>query len=109
MKLIFAVIEDKDSSRLISALGKKDFQLTKLSSTGGFLREGNTTLMIGCDDDYVDQALDIIRKNSSQREQMVTPISSISENAEFYIPHPISIEVGGAIVFVLPVEQYHQF
>jgi len=109
MKLIFAIIEDKDSNRLINALGKENFQTTKISSTGGFLKEGNTTLMVGCEDEYVDQVLEIIKNNSSKREQMVSPVSPISGNIDSYIPHTINIEVGGAIVFVLPVEQFHQF
>ncbi|BAM46163.1 MAG: hypothetical protein GX972_08105 [Amphibacillus sp.] len=109
MKLILAVIQDKDSNRLIDALNKKDFKTTKLSSTGGFLKEGNTTLIIGCDDEYVDDALAIIKRKSSQREQMVAPISPMGGNTDSYIPQPINIEVGGATVFVLPVDQFHQF
>lgn len=109
MKLIMAVIEDKDSNRLINALNKKDFKTTKLSSTGGFLKEGNTTLIIGCDDEYVDDALEIIKEKSSQREQMVAPISPMGGNTDSYIPQPINIEVGGSTVFVLPVDQFHQF
>src|SRR5699024_1220581 len=108
MKLILAAIEDKDSNRLISALNKQDFKTTKLSSTGGFLKEGNTTLMIGCQDEYVDEALEIIKQKASQREQMVAPISPMGGNTDSYIPRPINIEVGGAIVFVLPVDQFHQ-
>lgn len=104
-----AVIEDKDSNRLIDALNKKDFKTTKLSSTGGFLKEGNTTLIIGCDDEYVDDALRIIKEKSSQREQMVAPISPMGGNTDSYIPRPINIEVGGSTVFVLPVDQFHQF
>ncbi|SEO39043.1 Uncharacterized protein YaaQ [Amphibacillus marinus] len=109
MKLIIAVVEDKDSHRLIDALGEQDFKTTKLSSTGGFLKEGNTTLMIGCDDQNVDDALAIIKQNSSQREQMVAPISPMGGNADSYIPQPINIEVGGATVFVLPIESFFQF
>lgn len=109
MKLILAVIEDKDSNRLTDALGGKDFKTTKLSTTGGFLKEGNTTLMIGCNDDAVDEALEIIKKNSSQREQMVAPISPMGGNADSYIPRPINIEVGGSTVFVLPVDSFFQF
>lgn len=109
MKLIFAVIQDKDSNRLINALGKEDFQTTKLASTGGFLKEGNTTLMIGCNDENVDAALSIIRDNCSQREQMVAPISPMGGSADSYIPKPVKVEVGGATVFILPIESFYQF
>ncbi|MBN8237464.1 cyclic-di-AMP receptor [Halobacillus kuroshimensis] len=109
MKMIIAVVQDKDSSRLNDALSKNDFKTTKLSTTGGFLREGNTTFMIGCGDDHVDHALDIIRENCSQREQMVAPISPMGGNADSYIPKPVKVEVGGATVFILPVDSFFQF
>ncbi|GEN31256.1 uncharacterized protein YaaQ [Cerasibacillus quisquiliarum] len=109
MKLLIAVVQDKDSNRLIQALGDSHFKTTKLASTGGFLKEGNTTLMIGCEDHEVDKALDLIRDNCSQREQMVAPISPMGGNADSYIPKPVKVEVGGATVFVLPIESFFQF
>ncbi|MYL51613.1 hypothetical protein GLV98_19265 [Halobacillus litoralis] len=109
MKMIIAVVQDKDSNRLTDALAENDFKTTKLSTTGGFLREGNTTFMIGCDDDDVDDALDIIKDNCSQREQMVAPISPMGGNADSYIPKPVKVEVGGATVFILPVDSFFQF
>ncbi|GEL78280.1 cyclic-di-AMP receptor [Tenuibacillus multivorans] len=109
MKLILAVVQDKDVTRLQDALSEAKFKTTKLASSGGFLKEGNTTLMIGCDDDHVDQALDLIRDNCSRREQMVAPISPMGGNADSYIPKPVKVEVGGATVFVLPVDAFHHF
>lgn len=109
MKLIIAVLQDKDSSRLIDKLGSDNFKTTKLATTGGFLKEGNTTLMVGCEDQYVDDALDIIRENCSQREQVVAPISAMGGNADTYISKPVKVEVGGATCFVLPVDAFHQF
>lgn len=109
MKMIVAVVQDKDKNRLTDALAQGKFQATKLSTTGGFLKEGNTTLMIGCDDERVDQALEIIRDNCSHRDQMVAPISPMGGNADSYIPRPIKVEVGGATVFVMPVESFFQF
>lgn len=109
MKLIMAVIQDKDANRLTNALSKENFKTTKLASTGGFLKEGNTTLMIGCEDQYVEEALTILRDNCSKREQMVAPISPMGGNADSYIPNPVQVQVGGATIFVLPVESFYQF
>ncbi|AIF41969.1 MULTISPECIES: cyclic-di-AMP receptor [Virgibacillus] len=109
MKLIIAVIQDKDSNRLVDALGSENFKTTKLATTGGFLKEGNTTLMIGCEDAYVDEALEIIKANCSHREQMVAPISPMGGNADSYIPKPVKVEVGGATCFILPIESFFQF
>ncbi len=109
MKLVLAVIQDKDSNRLSQALIKADFRATKLASTGGFLKEGNTTFLIGVDDDQIDELLEIIKENCKSREQLVAPMSPLGGSADAYSPYPVEIEVGGATVFVLPVEAFHQF
>lgn len=109
MKLIIAVVQDKDSTTLVNALNDNNFQTTKLATTGGFLKEGNTTLMIGCQDEHVEESLRIIEDNCSQREQMVAPISPMGGNADSYIPRPVKVEVGGATVFILPIESFYRF
>src|SRR5699024_8090085 len=109
MKLIIAVVQDKDSNRLITSISAGNFQTTKLATTGVFLKEGNTKLMIGCEDEHVDDALSIIKDNCSQREQMVAPISTMGGNADSYIPKPVKVEVGGATVFILPIESFFRF
>lgn len=109
MKLVVAVVQDQDSNRLSNALTKNDFRATKLASTGGFLRSGNTTFLIGVDDDLVPELLDLIKDNCRSREQMVAPVSPMGGNADSYIPYPVEVEVGGATIFVLPIEQFYHF
>ncbi|MFC0559561.1 cyclic-di-AMP receptor [Halalkalibacter alkalisediminis] len=109
MKLIMAVIQDKDSNRLSDALVKADYRATKLASTGGFLKAGNTTFLIGTEDENVDNVMTIIKDNCQSREQLVAPISPMGGNADSYVPYPVEVQVGGATVFVLPVEQFEQF
>jgi len=109
MKLVVAVVQDQDSNRLSNALTNNHFRATKLASTGGFLKAGNTTFLIGTEDSLVPKALDVIRDNCRSREQMVAPISPMGGNADSYIPYPVEVEVGGATVFVLPIEQFHHF
>lgn len=109
MKLILAVVQDQDSNRLMDALVEHNFRATKLASTGGFLKSGNTTLMIGTEDICVNKALEIIKENCQSREQMIAPVSPMGGNADAYIPYPLEVEVGGATVFVLPVEQFFNF
>ncbi|MCZ8523727.1 MULTISPECIES: cyclic-di-AMP receptor [Paenibacillus] len=109
MKLVVAVVQDKDSNRLSNALVKEGFRATKLASTGGFLRAGNTTFMIGTDDDRVQEVLQVIKSNCKIREQMVTPVSPMGGTTDSYIPFPVEVQVGGAAVFVLPVERFEHF
>ncbi|WNS75529.1 cyclic-di-AMP receptor [Bacillus sp. DTU_2020_1000418_1_SI_GHA_SEK_038] len=109
MKLILAVIQDQDSNKLMNALVDNNFRATKLASTGGFLKSGNTTFMIGTEDIRVDRALQIIKENCKSRDQLVAPISPMGGNADSYVPYPVEVEVGGATVFVLPIEKFQQF
>ncbi|MDQ0157799.1 cyclic-di-AMP receptor [Robertmurraya andreesenii] len=109
MKLIIAVVQDQDSNRLSAALVEHNFRATKLASTGGFLKSGNTTFLIGTDDIRVDKALQIIKDNCQARDQLVTPVSPMGGNADSFVPYPVEVEVGGATVFVLPIEQFHNF
>ncbi|KIL39423.1 hypothetical protein SD70_20440 [Gordoniibacillus kamchatkensis] len=109
MKLVIAVVQDKDSNRLSNALIQEGFRATKLASTGGFLRAGNTTFMIGTEDDRVPDVLKVIRANCKVREQLVTPVSPMGGTTDSYIPFPVEVQVGGAAVFVVPVERFEHF
>jgi uncharacterized protein YaaQ len=109
MKLIIAVVQDKDSNRLSNALVKADFRATKLASTGGFLKAGNSTFLVGTENEKIEEVLEIIKKNCKAREQLVAPVSPMGGNADSYVPYPVEIQVGGATVFVVPVEQFEQF
>jgi uncharacterized protein YaaQ len=109
MKMVVAVVQDKDSPRLAQNLVDANVRATKLASTGGFLHAGNTTFIIGTAPDRVPEVLEIIRKSCRSREQVVTPMSPMGSQLESYVPYPVSVQVGGATVFVLDVEQFQQF
>lgn len=107
MKLIIAIVQDEDSNRLVSALMEEGFGVTKLATTGGFLRAGNTTLMIGVEDEKVPSAMGVIEKICKSRRQMTAATSSMMGSAGgAYSHYPIEVTVGGATVFVLSVEQF---
>lgn len=109
MKMIIAVVQDKDSNRLSDALVKENIRATKLASTGGFLKSGNTTFLVGIEDDRVDGVLQIIDENCRSRKRMMAPMSSMGGNTDSYVPYPVEVEVGGATVFILPVDRFEQF
>ncbi|HHX10695.1 MAG TPA: hypothetical protein GX729_04945 [Firmicutes bacterium] len=105
MKLMIAVIQDKDVPKLMDALVRVGYSATKLASTGGFLREGNSTILIGVDDDEIENVLEIVKNTCRAREQLVTPITPVGP-AESYVPYPVGVVVGGATVFILPIERF---
>lgn len=106
MKLIIAIVQDEDASRLISNLMSEGFGVTKLATTGGFLRSGNTTLLVGIDDEKFDSAMKTIERVCKSRKQIATSPSPISGTTGVYVPYPVEVMVGGATIFVLNVEQF---
>lgn len=105
MKLIVAVVQDKDVPKLTEEIVKAGFSATKLASTGGFLREGNSTFLIGTEEHQVDEVLNVIRKTCRSREQLVTPMTPVGPG-ESYVPYPVGVTVGGATVFILSVDRF---
>ena len=110
MKLLIAIVQDEDTSRLMNKLMNDGFGATKLATTGGFLRSGNTTLLIGVDDEKVSTVMNIIEQTCKSRKQMAPVHAPMSGSAGMYVPaYPVQVTVGGAIVFVMDVEQFHKF
>ncbi len=106
MKLIIAIVQDEDASRLITSLMSDGYRVTKLATTGGFLRSGNTTLLVGVEDDKLKNAMSIIEKVCKSRKQIASSPAPISGTTGVYVPYPIEVTVGGATIFVLDVEQF---
>ena len=85
MKLIIAIVRDTDNDNVSRALMTSEFRVTGIASTGGFLRRGQSTLLIGLEDSQVPQALEIIRTHC-------TPATEPDQKS--------------AVIFVLKVDQY---
>ncbi|MBI3962466.1 MAG: cyclic-di-AMP receptor [Deinococcus sp.] len=106
MKLLVVVVQDQDAPGLLNALAEQKIIATKLASTGGFLSEGNTTLLIGIDQTLIPKVKEIISQRCHTRERVITPGLPATEHLEGYVPHPIEVPVGGAVVFVLSTEEF---
>ena len=102
MKLIFAIVNNDDSTSVAANLTSEGFYATKLATTGGFLKAGNTTFIIGTDDDKVDHVLKIIEEHSRKRSKVMTS-EKVSAPGNF-TTMPVEVKVGGATVFVVNVE-----
>ena len=106
MKMLMAVVSGDDSNAVSAALTKARFSVTKLATTGGFLMSGNTTFLIGVDDDKVSEVIDIIAKHSKKRKQMVS--SSAGYGMGSYTPFPVEVTVGGATIIVTDVQRFEK-
>lgn len=104
MKLILAIISNDDASTLMKELVKRKHSVTKLATSGGLLRKGNTTLMLGAHDDDVDKIIEIITKFSKTRTELIP--SSVISDIGIIPTTPLEVTVGGATIFVLDVETF---
>ncbi len=108
MKLVVAIVHSEDAGALVDALLEREFRATRLHSSGGFLKQTNATIMLGVQDGQVDQVIGIVGEQCHARTQIVNPMPPIMEPGEFYLPYPVEVEMGGAVVFVLPVERFER-
>jgi uncharacterized protein YaaQ len=94
MKLIIAVVQNEDADDVVDALLDARYRATRLASTGGFLRRGNTTIMLGVQDEQVDDVLELIKQKAHPR-----PVTN---------PQGDPVKSGAATVFVLELDQYER-
>ena len=107
MKLILAIVHTDDGNKVLGALNDAGFSVTRLSTTGGFLRAGNVTLLVGTEEERVEEAISIFKERCRTRKHiMTTPIST--SMAGMYLPQPIEVEVGGATIFVVDVDRFEK-
>ncbi len=107
MKLVLAIINNDDAASVSSQLTLEGFTITKLSTTGGFLQAGNTTLLIGTEDDHVDRVREIIKSGSFTRRKTVPTYASYGKGIA---PGDRTAEtfVKGATLFVLSVDSFEK-
>ncbi len=106
MKLIIAIVQDEDSGRLLTGLTEKGFGVTRLATTGGFLKAGNTTMMIGVEDEQVDEAVQAVDSFCRSRKRMTATQTGDILHGGGISPIPIEVNVGGATLFVLSVDRF---
>lgn len=106
MKLIAAIVQTDDAPGLIEALNTRGFRATRINTAGGFLKESNCTILAGVEDEKMNEVLSVIKANCHTRTQYINPLPPVMEPGEFYMPYPVEVQVGGATVFVMEIEQY---
>ncbi len=106
MKLVLAIMSKEDSGIVMNALTEEKIQVTKLATTGGFLKSGNTTLITGVEDSKLKKVIDIISRCSSKRTQIMP--SAMPMDISVLSAPTFEVTVGGATIFVLDVEQYEK-
>ena len=106
MKLVYAIVNSDDAYAVNKALSGAGIRATKLASTGGFLSKGNTTFMICCSNEQVENVIEVCKQYSKKRKQTV-PASAVLERG-FSDAEPVEVTIGGATIFVTDIERFEQ-
>lgn len=106
-KLVVVITSNDEADVLIHKLVERGYPATKVGSTGGFLRKGNATILSGVESRDIDNVLAIIRDECKARTDYV-PAQALPFPESIYPAEPVQVRVGGAIVFVLPVERFEK-
>ncbi|QNM05228.1 cyclic-di-AMP receptor [Qiania dongpingensis] len=112
MKMIMAIIHHEDEMDTVRCLNEQNFFVTKLSTTGGFLKGKNTTIMIGTEDERVDDAVNVIRENAGKRRAIRYDNSGNLTGGSYTginMPVPLEVEVGGCTIFEFPIDRIEKF
>ena len=106
-KLIVVITSNDEADALIKKLIERGYPATKVSSTGGFLRRGNATIFSGVEAGDLDNVISIIRNECKARTEYI-PAQTLPFPESIHPAEPVQVRVGGAIVFVLPVERFEK-
>lgn len=110
MKLMYIIVRQDNENDVMNTLIKNNYRITKLATSGGFLKRGNTTFISCCQDNEVQNAIDLIKNECGKRKriQIDMPIN-VSSSAINYSAVPTQIEIGGATIIVTDVFKYEKF
>ena len=106
MKLVIVIVSNRDVEKLLNAIAINGYSVTNISTAGQFLVDGQTTLLIGCDNDKVEKLYDIIRKTVSKREIETTGV--ISTVSGSLLNQAVDVEKNGAVVFTIDVSDFRK-
>jgi uncharacterized protein YaaQ len=108
LKLLLIIASDTDADKLMKSLVERGYPATKVSSTGGFLRRGSATILSGVEAAEVEDVIAMVREECHARAEYV-PVQTLPFFGEgATLSEPVEVRVGGAIVFVLPVERFEK-
>lgn len=104
-QIVSAVVQVQDVENAISALTSAGFTVTRISSSGGFLRRKNVILIIGCGSGQEKTIVNLLKHICHKR---IEYISTPMESYPIYMPITTPITIGGATIFTMKVERYEE-
>jgi len=108
LRLLIAIVQRRDMEDLRQGLAEAGFSFTHVASVGGFLMEANDTLFIVVEEAAVEQVLQVVQRYCHARTRYLSPVSPMFETGGLFPPAPVEVQVGGANVFIVPVEEWRR-
>ncbi len=106
MKMVMAIVQAEDVPNVTNALVDAGHRVTRIATTGGLLRRENVTLLLGVEDERVDEVLRTLQQSGRHRK---TSVNIPSEPPGGQVAQTINVEVGGATIFVLDIERFERY
>ena len=107
MKLLITIVQDYDSDRLLRAVTEAGLGATKINSVGGFLRMTNSTILIATDEERIHEAVSLVRETAKRRVDVKMDAAE-AEYSEWFAAGFHEVEVGGAVIFVMPMDALYR-
>lgn len=107
MKLVMAIISNKDTEKVLDSVAKHGYFVTKVSTNGQFLVDGHTAMLIGCEDDKVEKLYDLIKNNVTKRTVKTPGVTSTVDGS--LLNKAVDVEEYGAVAFTIDVENFSKF
>lgn len=107
MKLIITIVSNKDTEIVLGNLAKSGFRATKISTTGQFLEDGHSCLLIGVEKEKTDAVMEILQSSVTKRVVRKHGIKSTLQGT--LLQQPIDVEENGGIAFVIDVDDFKKF
>jgi uncharacterized protein YaaQ len=106
MKMVMAIVQAEDVSNVTNALVDAGHRVTRIATTGGFLRRENVSLLLGVEDEKIDEVMRTIQQSGRHRKSTVSMPVQQPEGAN---AQSINVDVGGATIFVLDIERFEHY
>lgn len=107
MKLVITVISNSDVEKVMNEIGKNGYSATKISTTGQFLVEGHTAILIVCDDEKAERLYEVLKSSVSKRFVRTPGVTSTIHGS--LLNQSVDVEEGGGIAFTVNVEEFQKF
>ena len=107
MKLVMTIISNSDVEKVMDAVSNAGYFATKISTTGQFLVDGHTAVLIGCDDEKVPTLYEILKNNVTKRTVHTPGVKSTISGS--LLNQAVDVEVGGAVAFTMNIDDFQKF